>query len=100
MLVVSLVGERLTINLNNFLPCVCAYSLSQVQLFETLWTVACQAPLSTEFSRQEYWSRCHFLLQGTFLTQGSNLHLWHLPHWQADSLPPHHLVRFRDINAP
>ena len=23
---------------------------------ETLWTVACQAPLSTGFSRQEYWS--------------------------------------------
>ena len=22
----------------------------------TLWTVACQAPLSLEFSRQEYWS--------------------------------------------
>ena len=60
MLVVSLVGERLTINLNNFLPCVCAYSLSQVQLFETLWTVACQAPLSTEFSRQEYWSQLPF----------------------------------------
>ena len=23
---------------------------------ETLWTVACQAPLSTGFSRQEHWS--------------------------------------------
>ena len=31
-------------------------SLSGVQLFETPWTVACQAPLSMEFSRQEYWS--------------------------------------------
>ena len=28
---------------------------------------------------------CHFLLQGLFLTQGSNQHL---PHWQADTLPP------------
>ena len=27
-----------------------------VQLFVTLWTVACQAPLSMGFSRQEYWS--------------------------------------------
>ena len=27
-----------------------------VQLFATLWTVAHQAPLSMEFSRQEYWS--------------------------------------------
>ena len=30
--------------------------LSHVQLFETPWTVACQAPLSWGFSRQEYWS--------------------------------------------
>ena len=30
--------------------------LSRVQLFATLWTVACQAPLSVGFSRQEYWS--------------------------------------------
>ena len=29
---------------------------SHVQLFATVWTVACQAPLSMEFSRQEYWS--------------------------------------------
>ena len=29
---------------------------SRVQLFVTLWTVAYQAPLSMEFSRQEYWS--------------------------------------------
>ena len=29
--------------------------LSHAQLFETLWTGAHQAPLSMEFSRQEYW---------------------------------------------
>ena len=29
---------------------------SHVQLFVTLLTVACQAPLSVGFSRQEYWS--------------------------------------------
>ena len=33
------------------------YSLSHVQLFATPWAVACQAPLSMAFSRQEYWSR-------------------------------------------
>ena len=27
----------------------------------------------------------HFLLQGIFSTQGSNLHLQHLLRWQADS---------------
>ena len=31
-------------------------SLSHVQLFATLWTVAHQAPLSMGFSRPEYWS--------------------------------------------
>ena len=29
---------------------------SSVRLFVSLWTVACQAPLSIGFSRQEYWS--------------------------------------------
>ena len=29
---------------------------SPVQLFATLWSVACQAPLSMGFSTQEYWS--------------------------------------------
>ena len=39
------------------IQCVCELShLSHVQLFATLWTVAHQAPLSMEFSRQENWS--------------------------------------------
>ena len=52
-------------------------SVSHVRLFATLWTVAFQAPLSMEFSRQEYWSGCHILLQGIFLTQGWNPGLPH-----------------------
>ena len=36
--------------------CVSTRSLSCVQLFATRWTLAFQAPLPTEFSRQEYWS--------------------------------------------
>ena len=37
--------------------CACVLShFSHVRLFVTLWTVACQAPLSMGFSRQEYWS--------------------------------------------
>ena len=35
---------------------VCSITFSHVRLFVTLWTVTCQAPLSLEFSRQEYWS--------------------------------------------
>ena len=34
--------------------------LSRVQLFATPWTVACQASLSTEFSKQGYWSGLPF----------------------------------------
>jgi len=30
------------------------------RLFATPWTVACQVPLSMEFSRQEYWSELPF----------------------------------------
>ena len=30
---------------------------------------------------------CHAVLQGIFLTQGSNLHLLRLLHWQVGSLP-------------
>ena len=38
--------------------CVCVFShFSHVQLFVTLWTVACQPPLSMGFSRWEHWSR-------------------------------------------
>ena len=33
-----------------------AKSLSHVRFFVTLWTGAHQAPVSTGFSRQEYWS--------------------------------------------
>ena len=35
-------------------------SHSRVRLFATPWTVAYQAPLSMEFSRQEYWSGLPF----------------------------------------
>ena len=36
--------------------CVCVYVLSHVRLFVTPWTVSHQVSLSTEFSRQGYWS--------------------------------------------
>ena len=62
--------------------CLCV--LSHVQLFATPWTVACQAPLSMEFSRQEYWSGLPCPSPGIFPTQGLNLHLLL---WQAGSLP-------------
>ena len=56
---------------------MCVKSPSQVRLFATPWTVAYQASLSMGFSRQDYWSGCHFLLQRIFPTQGSNPGLLH-----------------------
>ena len=61
---------------------------------DSLWPhglyVACQAPFSMGFSRQEYWCVLSFPPQGIFQTQG-NLHLLHLLYWQWDSIPLHHL---------
>ena len=59
----------------------------RVRLFVTLWTVAHQAPLSMGFSRLEYWSGLPCPPSGDVLTQGSNLPLLCLLHWQAGSLP-------------
>ena len=38
----------------------------------TSWTVACQAPLSMELYRQEYWSGLPFLFSRILLNKGSN----------------------------
>ena len=78
---------------HGLLPCLhllraCMLShFSCVCLFATLWTVARQAPLSMGLSRQDHWSSCHAFFQGIFPTQGLNLHLLCLLHWQAGSLP-------------
>ena len=47
-----------------------AQSLSHVQLFATLWTVASQALQSMGFSRQEYWNVLPFPLPGDLPNPG------------------------------
>ena len=59
-------------------------SPSHVQLFVTPWTVACQAPPSMGFSRQEYWSGLPFPSPGGLPDPGIKLGS---PALQADSLP-------------
>ena len=44
---------------------------SRVLLCATLWTVACQAPLSMEFSRQEYWGGLPFPPPGDLPDSGT-----------------------------
>ena len=67
--------------------CVCVSVLSHVQLFATLHTVACQAPLSMGFPRQEYRSGLPFPSPGDLSNpevkpwysalQAGSLHLSH-----------------------
>ena len=59
-------------------------SLSRVQLFVTLWTVAYQAPQSMEFFRQEYWSELPFPSPGDLPDPGIEPRS---PALQADVLP-------------
>ena len=58
--------------------------LSRVRLFVTPWTVACQAPPSMEFSRQEYWSGLPFPSPGDLPDPGIE---HRSPALQADALP-------------
>ena len=44
--------------------------LSHIRLFVTPWTIAHQAPLSVELSRQEYWTRFPFPTPGDLPDSG------------------------------
>ena len=66
----------------------CASVLNHVWFFVTTWTAACKAPLSTEFSRQEYWSGLPFSTPGDPPNPGIEPCLLH---WQVNSLPLSHL---------
>ena len=69
---------------------ICREAGGTVQLFVTPWTVACQAPLSKGFFRQEYWSGLPFPSPGdlpdpgieptSWIESGSSI-------LQADALP-------------
>ena len=50
-----------------------AQLFSHVWLFETPWTRPCQAPLSMEFSKQEYWSGLLFPTSGALPDPGIEL---------------------------
>ena len=68
---------------------VCLLSrFSCVWLFATPWTVACQAPLSMGFPRQEYWSGLPFPTPGNLPNPGIELAS---PAWQPDSIPLGHV---------
>ena len=57
---------------NHLYVSVCAKSLHKVLLFVTLWTVAHQVLCPRDSLGKNTGVGCHDLLQGIFLTQGSN----------------------------
>ena len=67
--------------------CTCLLSHSSCLPLETPWTVAPRLLCPWDFPGKNTGVGCHFLLQGIFPTQRSNLHLLH---WQAVSLPLSH----------
>ena len=73
-------------------------SLSRVQLFATLWTVASQALPSMGFSRQEYWSGLSFPSPGDLPDPGIGPRS---PTLQAEALssePAAHIVAKYKVN--
>ena len=73
--------------------CMCDCEVVSVIFLPLPNTVAHQPPLSMEFPRQEQQSGYRFLLQGIFLTQGSNLRFFKSDQISrsvvSDSLRPH-----------
>ena len=65
---------------------MCVLVLSRVWHFATSGTVDYQAPLTMEFSSQEYWNGLPFPTRGDLPDPGIKLYLLHLLNCQADSL--------------
>ena len=71
--------------------CVRVQSLSRAQLFATPWIIALQAPLSMEFSRQDYWSGLPFPSPGDLPDPGIE---------PASPVPPSLVGRFFTTAPP
>ena len=69
-------------------PCMRVFScFRRVRLFANLGTVAPQLLCLWDSPGKNTRVGCHFLVQEIFPTQGWNLHLLCLLHWQVGSLP-------------
>ena len=71
----------------DFRPQICKRINMSVSNSATQWTVACQILCPWDSPGKNTGVGCHALLQGIFSTQGSDLSLFYLLHWQAGSLP-------------
>ena len=81
----SLAWRTLSITFNSSPLCVLCH-VSCVHLFATPWIIAHQTPLSWNFPAKNTGVGYHFLLQGIFLTQGSNSVVLFLVLWRLSIL--------------
>ena len=72
---------------SQFIMTECVHACVTSHFLQTPGLQPAQLHCSWNFPVKHTGVDCHFLLQGIFLTQGSNPHLFHLLHWQAESLP-------------
>ena len=78
-----------------FIPCCCLGAQSHPILCDPMDPTRLLSPWDSPGNNTRVGG--HALLQGIFLTQGSNLHLFHLLRWQAGSLalaPPGNLTHY------
>ena len=79
---------------------MCVHKRARSAVSNSVTPVGCNLPrllCPWNFPDKNTGMGCQFLLQGIFLTQGLNPCLLCLLHWQADSLPLHHLGSFFHI---
>ena len=83
------ISEHISSNIfsASFSACVCAQSLSHVQLFVTSALQPARFFFPWDFPGKNTGVGCHFLLWGIFLTHGLNPRLLH---WPVDYLPQTH----------
>ena len=72
--------------------------LSHVQLFATLWTTACKAPLLKGFFRQKYWRELPFLPLGDLPDPGFKPMSPVAPALQMNSLPAEPLGPYKGLH--
>ena len=77
--------ESMSIWSTQIILCVCVCACVCVQSCLTLEPTRLLCPWNSP--GKDSGVGCHFLLHVNFTTQGSNLYLLHLLHWQASGLP-------------
>ena len=80
------IGTRLTVELNYFLRACISHSIMSNHL-QPCGLQPARLLCPRDSPDKNTGMGCHAFLQGIFPTQGSNLHLLCLLHWQAGSLP-------------